>query len=246
MKDCDVQVDIVPRLYDMLGPKIGIHTIEGMPLIGLPPMRFSRSSYLLKRGLDLSVSLIGLLLLLPVFAVVAAAILVESGRPVFFRQVRMGYEGRPFRIYKFRTMVRNADERKAEVAHLNRHARPGGDARMFKIENDPRTTRVGRLLRKYSIDELPQLINVVTGDMSLVGPRPLIPEEDQYVREWARQRMSLKPGITGPWQVYGKSNMPFGEMVKLDYHYVTGWSLANDCRLLLRTLPLVVSGSSPD
>jgi lipopolysaccharide/colanic/teichoic acid biosynthesis glycosyltransferase len=159
---------------------------------------------------------------------------------VFFRQVRMGQRNRTFRIVKFRTMSADAEQRKAEVAHLNRHARNGGDPRMFKIPDDPRVTRVGRFLRRYSLDELPQLINVLKGEMSLVGPRPLILAEDQHVVDWARSRLDLKPGITGLWQALGNSAIPFEEMVRLDYLYVTSWSLGKDCRLLLRTIPAVV------
>jgi lipopolysaccharide/colanic/teichoic acid biosynthesis glycosyltransferase len=153
----------------------------------------------------------------------------------------MGGSG-TFRIFKFRTMVADADDRKPEVAHLNRHAQTGGDARMFKIVDDPRVTRVGRVLRRYFVDELPQLINVFKGEMSLVGPRPLILDEDAHVDEWARKRLDLKPGMTGHWQVLGRSAIPFEEMVKLDYLYVTTWSLWNDLRLLFGTVPLVVRG----
>jgi lipopolysaccharide/colanic/teichoic acid biosynthesis glycosyltransferase len=139
-------------------------------------------------------------------------------------------------------MIRDADDRKSEYAHLNRHAAEGGDPRMFKIENDPRVTRVGRLLRRFSIDELPQLLNVLTGEMSLVGPRPLIADEAGFVHDWGSRRLELKPGITGLWQVLGRSAIPFEEMVQLDYLYVTTWSLWNDFRLLLRTMPVVVRG----
>jgi lipopolysaccharide/colanic/teichoic acid biosynthesis glycosyltransferase len=143
---------------------------------------------------------------------------------------------------KFRTMCRDAEARKCELAHLNRHARPGGDARMFKIDSDPRVTRVGAFLRGYSLDELPQLINVLKGEMSLVGPRPLIAEEARYVHDWALRRLDLKPGMTGLWQVLGRSAIPFEEMVRLDYLYVTSWSLWRDCLLLLRTIPVVARG----
>jgi lipopolysaccharide/colanic/teichoic acid biosynthesis glycosyltransferase len=157
---------------------------------------------------------------------------------VFFRQVRMGYGNRTFRIWKFRTMTPDADERKGEVVHLNKHL--AADARMFKIPDDPRVTRLGRVLRKTSIDELPQLFNVLLGQMSLVGPRPLILAEDRHVQDWARKRLDLKPGITGLWQVLGRSDIPFDEMVKLDYMYVTGWSLKTDLQLVARTIPAVV------
>jgi lipopolysaccharide/colanic/teichoic acid biosynthesis glycosyltransferase len=151
--------------------------------------------------------------------------------------VRVGAAGRTFRIFKFRSMHAGADERKHEFAHLNRHLAPGGDPRMFKIVDDPRVTRVGKLLRRFCLDELPQLLNVVIGEMSLVGPRPLIVDEDQYVEQWARQRLNLKPGVTGPWQVLGRSEIPFAEMVRLDYLYVTRWSLMGDLRLMALTIP---------
>jgi lipopolysaccharide/colanic/teichoic acid biosynthesis glycosyltransferase len=134
-------------------------------------------------------------------------------------------------------MTNDAEERKHEVAHLNIHARNGGDARMFKALNDPRITRLGRFLRRYSLDELPQLINVVRGEMSLVGPRPLPLEEDEQITEWARKRLDLRPGITGLWQVLGRSDIPFEEMTKLDYLYVATWSLGGDLRLIGRTIP---------
>jgi lipopolysaccharide/colanic/teichoic acid biosynthesis glycosyltransferase len=242
IQDLDVQVDIVPRLFELVGPAAVIHTVEGISLIGLPPLRLSRPARIAKRGLDIALASAALLVLIPVFAVLAVLIKVDSRGPVFFRQKRVGSAGRPFRIFKLRTMREDAEATKADFAHLNKHGAPGGDPRMFKIEGDPRVTRVGRVLRRYSVDELPQLLNVLTGDMSLVGPRPLIADEDRYVRDWARKRLDLTPGITGLWQVLGRSAIPFDEMIRLDYLYVTTWSLWNDCRLLLRTLPVVVRG----
>jgi lipopolysaccharide/colanic/teichoic acid biosynthesis glycosyltransferase len=191
--------------------------------------------------MDVSLSLVGLLVLAPMFLVIAAAIKLDSRGPVFFRQVRMGRRDLRFHILKFRTMVVDADSHKGEVVHLNKHA--GVDERMFKAPNDPRVTRLGRFLRRYSIDELPQLVNVLRGEMSLVGPRPLIPEEHRHVYAWGLKRVDLKPGITGLWQVLGRDDIPFGEMVALDHRYVTTWSLFEDLRLLLRTIPVVFRGS---
>lgn len=240
LKDLDVQIDIVPRLFELVGPGVGVHTVEGLPLVGLPPARLSRSSRLLKRTMDLVLAATGLVALAPLFVLVAVAIKLDSPGPAFFRQVRMGARDRTFRIWKFRTMVRDADERKREVAHLNKHLAPGGDPRMFKIPGDPRVTRVGRMLRRLSLDELPQLLNVVRGEMSLVGPRPLILEEHAHVTDWAERRLDLRPGMTGLWQVLGRDGIPFEEMVALDYLYVTSWSLLGDLKLIARTLPAVV------
>jgi len=231
----EVQIDIVPRMFEVLGTNVQLHTIEGVPLVGLPAPRLSGSSRLLKRSLDLCTATVGLVLLAPVFAVVAVLIKLDSRGPVFFRQVRMGAGDKTFRVVKFRTMVANAETLKPNVAHLNMHN--DVDSRMFKIPDDPRITRLGRFLRRWRIDELPQLFNVVSGSMSIVGPRPLILDEDQHVEAWARRRLDLKPGITGLWQVLGASDIPFDEMTKLDYLYVTNWSLREDLRLILLTLP---------
>ena len=239
LSDAHVHIDIVPRLFDVVGPRATIHSLEGLPLVGLPLPRLSRSSALLKRTFDLLVAGTGLLMLLPVFAVVALAITLDSKGPVFFRQTRIGSGNRPFTIFKFRTMVENADELKSEVVHLNKHRADGGDPRMFKIPSDPRCTRVGRILRRYSIDELPQLINVIKGDMTVVGPRPLIPEEHAFVDGWAQRRSQLKPGVTGLWQVLGRDDIPFAEMVSLDYLYVVDWSLLGDVKLVLQTIPVL-------
>jgi exopolysaccharide biosynthesis polyprenyl glycosylphosphotransferase len=238
LKNRDVQVDIVPRLFEIIGPAMGIHSIEGVPIVSLPPLRLSRSSRLLKRAIDLMLATVSLVVLAPLIGVIAALIKLDSRGPVFFRQVRVGSRSKCFEIFKFRTMYTDAEERKADLAPLNKHAH-AGDPRMFKIPNDPRITRVGRVVRRYSLDELPQLINVLKGEMSIVGPRPLILDEDEHVGEWARRRLDLKPGITGLWQVTGRSEMLFDEMVKLDYLYVTGWSLGGDLKLIARTLPSV-------
>jgi exopolysaccharide biosynthesis polyprenyl glycosylphosphotransferase len=235
IRDLDVQIDIVPRFFEVFGAGAEVHTLEGIPLLGLRPTRLARSSRVLKRAFDLCFAMLGLLVLAPLFVGVAVAIKIESRGPVFFRQLRRGANGSTFRIYKFRTMVDEAEDKKAEVVHLNMHR--NRDPRMTKIPDDPRVTQVGRFLRRYSIDELPQLINVVKGEMSLVGPRPLILEEDQYVQAWARKRLDIKPGITGLWQVLGRSDIPFDEMTKLDYIYVTNWSLREDLRLIFLTVP---------
>ena len=170
---------------------------------------------------------------------IAVAIKLDSPGPALFRQTRMGSGGQTFRILKFRTMTVDAEARKTEVAHLNKHARPAATRACSRSPDDPRMTRVGRFLRRFSLDELPQLVNVLRGEMSLVGPRPLILDEDRHVAQWGRKRLRLKPGITGLWQVLGRDDIPFEEMVKLDYLYVAEWSLLNDIKLVLRTLPAV-------
>jgi exopolysaccharide biosynthesis polyprenyl glycosylphosphotransferase len=237
VNEIDVQVDIVPRFFEVLSPATDVHTVEGLPMLGLPAARLSRSSRMVKRAVDIAGAVCGLLLLAPVFAAAALAIKLGSRGPVFFRQVRMGAGDQTFRIWKFRTMAIDAEQRKTEFAHLNKHLAPGGDPRMFKIDDDPRVTRIGAVLRRWSLDELPQLLNVLHGEMSLVGPRPLILEENDWVDDWAQRRLDLKPGITGLWQVLGRDGIGFDEMIKFDYLYVTTWSLFGDLRLMARTLP---------
>jgi exopolysaccharide biosynthesis polyprenyl glycosylphosphotransferase len=236
----DLQVDVVPRLFDAIGLAFDIHSVEGLPLIGLRPPGLPRSSVLLKRQVDLALSLVSLIILAPAFALIALLIKRDSPGPVFFRQQRTGTDGRTFQMLKFRTMIDDADLHKQELAHLNKHHSTDRTPTMFKIVDDPRVTSLGRILRRYSLDELPQLINVVKGEMSLVGPRPLIPEEDQHVTDWARRRLDLKPGITGPWQVLGRSDIPFQDMLQLDYMYVGRWSLYQDLKIILRTIPAVL------
>jgi exopolysaccharide biosynthesis polyprenyl glycosylphosphotransferase len=237
LHDAHVHIDIVPRFFDVVGSRAVIRSLEGLPLVGLPVPRLSRSSALLKRAFDLVVAGLGLVILAPLFALVAVAIKLDSRGPVFFRQVRIGSGNEPFTILKFRTMVANAEDLKQDVAHLNKHLLDGGDARMFKIPADPRCTRFGQFLRRYSIDELPQLLNVLSGKMTVVGPRPLIPEEHAYVQGWAERRLKLKPGATGLWQVLGRDDIPFAEMIALDYLYVVNWSLLGDIKLILQTVP---------
>jgi exopolysaccharide biosynthesis polyprenyl glycosylphosphotransferase len=235
LKDAFVQVDIVPRYFELIGPNTSVSSVEGISVLCLPPRALGLSARILKRTMDIAVSALALVLLSPLFLLAAVAIKLDSAGPVFFRQPRVGESGREFSIVKFRTMVHNAEALKKTVEHLNMHA--ADDPRMFKVPNDPRVTRVGRILRRPSIDELPQLWNVLRGEMSLVGPRPLIPAEAEHVSDWGEHRLDLKPGITGLWQVLGGSDIPFAEMVRLDYLYVTNWSLWHDVRLICGTVP---------
>jgi lipopolysaccharide/colanic/teichoic acid biosynthesis glycosyltransferase len=192
-----------------------------------------------KRALDVLGSAALLLLFSPLMIAIAIAIKVESRGPIFFRQSRAGRGRNSFRLIKFRSMYVDAEERKAELAAMNE----ADDGVMFKIREDPRVTKVGAFIRRYSLDELPQLFNVLVGEMSLVGPRPLIFRETDALDEgWHQRRLELRPGLTGPWQVYGRSQSPFQEMVRFDYQYVAGWSLARDIEILLATIPAVISG----
>jgi exopolysaccharide biosynthesis polyprenyl glycosylphosphotransferase len=236
-----VRVDIVPRLFEVLGSKSVFHDVGGMPLVSVKPPCLSRPAQMLKRTMDVAVAGFALLVLAPFFAFAAWRIKRESDGPVFFKQERMGAGGKTFHIFKFRSMCADADARKHEVSHLNIHK--DTDPRMFKIPNDPRITKFGTFLRKWSLDELPQLLNVVRGEMSLVGPRPLILGEDENIHGHKRRRLGITPGLTGLWQVLGRSDIPFSEMVALDYIYVTNWSLWGDVKLLVRTVPVVLRGN---
>jgi exopolysaccharide biosynthesis polyprenyl glycosylphosphotransferase len=199
--------------------------------------RRSRRSLVFKRSIDVIGSTIGLVALLPLFALLMIAIKATSRGPAFFVQNRCGLNGRVFRFYKFRTMVEDAEQRKAEVAHLNEMSGPA-----FKIKRDPRMTKLGALLRKSSLDELPQLWNVLKGDMSLVGPRPPLPEEVELYTTHQAQRLSVMPGITGLWQVSGRSALPnFDEWIELDLRYARTWSLWLDLRILVKTVFVVIA-----
>jgi exopolysaccharide biosynthesis polyprenyl glycosylphosphotransferase len=228
-KSAGVQVSLLPRMLEVVGSAVEFEDIDGMMLLGVRPFGLSRSSRLLKRAFDLVATSIGLLIAGPVLVIVALAVRFDSKGPIFFRQVRVGRDGQPFRIFKFRSMVVNAEEQKEQLRALSEV----GDG-MFKISRDPRVTRVGAFLRRTSLDELPQLFNVLKGEMSLVGPRPLVTDEDVLVLGLDRSRLHLTPGMTGPWQVLG-SRVPMQEMVGLDYIYVANWSLWLDLKLLIQT-----------
>jgi exopolysaccharide biosynthesis polyprenyl glycosylphosphotransferase len=231
-----VKISVVPRLFEVIGAGVEIDQVEGMTLLGIRGLSRTTSTLALKRAMDVAGATAGLVLLSPLLLAIALAVKLTSPGPVLFRQPRVGRANRVFHMWKFRTMVQGAHRMQAQLAHLNEME--GGA--MFKIADDPRVTPVGRVLRRASLDELPQLWNVLRGEMSLVGPRPLVPAENDQVIGWHRTRLDLTPGLTGPWQVMGRNAIPFKEMVKLDYLYVTDWSLWNDVKLLLRTLPVVV------
>jgi exopolysaccharide biosynthesis polyprenyl glycosylphosphotransferase len=231
-----VKISVVPRLFEVIGAGVEIDQVEGMTLLGIRGLTRTTSTLALKRAMDIAGAAAGLILLSPLLLLIALAIKLTSPGPVLFRQRRVGRANAVFMMWKFRTMVHGAHRMQSDLAHLNEME--GGH--MFKIADDPRVTPVGRILRGASLDELPQLWNVLRGEMSLVGPRPLVPAENDHVLGWHRTRLDLTPGLTGPWQVMGRNAIPFQEMVKLDYLYVTDWSLWSDIKLLLRTLPVVV------
>jgi exopolysaccharide biosynthesis polyprenyl glycosylphosphotransferase len=232
--ELNVSVNILPQMVDILGPSVAIDDVEGVTVLGLAPPMLTRSSRALKRVVDVAIALPALVLVSPLVVVIAILVKATSRGPVFFSQERVGRGGRHFRMHKFRTMVRDADQQLEELRSSSAHSS------WLLLEEDPRITKVGRFLRHYSLDELPQLWNVLRGDMSLVGPRPMPLDVDEKIAGWGRKRLDLTPGITGPWQVLGRTKIPFEEMVKLDYLYVTNWSLWQDIRLLIRTLPAVV------
>lgn len=230
-----VKVSVLSDHSWVLGSSIEFDRIGGLTLLGMRRFEFNRSSAVIKRSFDVFASGTILLAATPVLAAIALATKLDSPGPVLFRQRRVGRDGNEFMMLKFRSMIDGAESMRDELAHLDE-----GAEGLFKINSDPRVTRVGKLIRQLSLDELPQLLNVLRGDMSLVGPRPLVPEEDALIRGPFRDRLSVPPGITGHWQVLGASRIPIGDMVKLDYLYVANWSLWGDIVLLLRTVPVVL------
>ena len=235
---CGVRVSVLPRMLEVIGTTVEFDELGGRPLLGVRGFGLSPSSRVLKRIFDVVVATTILIAISPFLLVIVILVKLSSPGPAIFRQTRVGRDGNEFRMLKFRTMVFDADERKMELLEDN-EAAP-----LFKIADDPRATRVGRFLRRNSLDELPQLINVLRGDMSMVGPRPLIVDEDRLFSGWQRRRYHVSPGITGPWQILGSSRVPVSDMVSLDYLYCANWSLWLDAKILARTIPYVLSSRS--
>jgi len=233
-----VEFKLVPGILELIASRISTDEIGGIPLLTIKEIRLQGFNALIKRTADVSVSLAALLFISPLMILVAALIKLESKGPVFFTQKRVGKDGRTFNVYKFRSMDEGAESIFEQVV-----AQKGGDIIRFKAKDDPRITRLGRIIRKLSIDELPQLINVLIGDMSLVGPRPPVPIEVEKYSAWHKKRLRIRPGITGLWQVSGRSELPFEDMVRLDIYYIENWSLWMDFRIVLRTIPTVIFGS---
>ena len=234
-RDAQVKISALPSLAAMMGPAATVDHLQGITLIGINTPGLARSNRFFKRAMDVVGASLLLLITMPLWAAVAIAIKLDSPGPVLFRQNRIGRQGRAIRLTKFRSMVTDAEALRTDLLAESRQAG------WLDLEHDPRITRVGRFLRQTSLDELPQLWNVLRGDMSLVGPRPLIAEEDQNVIGWARRRLNLTPGMTGVWQVMGRTNIPFEQMIMLDYLYVANWSLWADIKLILQTVPVVLT-----
>ncbi|WP_131736714.1 sugar transferase [Actinomadura roseirufa] len=234
----DVELVVAPALMDVTGPRISIRPVSGLPLLHVEHPELDGGRKVLKGLFDRAAALTGLVLLSPLLAVVAFLIKISGQGPVMFRQIRVGRGGREFTVLKFRTMVVDAEARKRALLESNEN-----DGVLFKIKEDPRITRVGRWLRRYSLDELPQLFNVVRGDMSLVGPRPPLPEEVAQYGGDVYRRLVVKPGLTGLWQVSGRSDLTWEESVRLDLRYVDNWSLALDLQIMWKTWSAVFRGS---
>lgn len=233
----NVRPRIVPDLFQMSLSMVEMQNVAGIPMLTPNDTQLSPWARAFKRGVDVVGSAFGLLIFSPLLAIIALAIRLDSPGPVIFSQPRVGRQGKLFQVFKFRTMVKNADQIKDQVRHLNEAQGP-----MFKIRDDPRITRVGRFLRRTSLDELPQFWNSLLGDMSLVGPRPALPEEVADYADWHRQRLATAPGITGLWQISGRSDLSFEEMVLLDIYYIENWSPLLDLSILLRTIPQFIAG----
>lgn len=236
LQDEGVDIQVTAGTIDVVASRMIVQSVAGIPLLYVRKTGMDRIQRTIKRTIDIVGSVIGLVVLAPLLGAVAIWIKRDSAGPAFFRQVRVGRDGRTFTCLKFRTMVEDAEERRAELEHLSE-----GPGLLFKLKEDPRVTKAGRALRRYSIDELPQLWNVLRGDMSLVGPRPPIPSEVEQYDEWVRNRLRVKPGMTGLWQVSGRTETTFEDYVRYDLFYIQNWSLALDMWVLWRTLRAVLS-----
>jgi exopolysaccharide biosynthesis polyprenyl glycosylphosphotransferase len=237
LEQTSIDLVVAPRMTEIAGPRLHVRTVEGLPLLHLEQPAFAGGARFLKDAFDSVVSFVALVLLTPVFAVLAVVIAISDPGPVFFRQLRIGQDGRPFTCWKFRTMVVDADSLKEDLTDLNEK-----DAVTFKITDDPRITSLGKFLRRWSIDELPQLLNVLRGQMSLVGPRPPLAEEVAQYENFERRRLLVKPGLTGLWQVSGRADLSWEDSVRLDLYYVENWSFALDLVILARTVNVVIKG----
>jgi exopolysaccharide biosynthesis polyprenyl glycosylphosphotransferase len=241
MSQCErhnISTRIVPDMFQMRLSHMQVEQIAGVPMIGVREVSISGLNQLIKRTIDVSVTGLALVLSAPLACLLTLMIKMESPGPILFKQQRVGKNGHLFTIYKFRSMVDGADDQKDALLYLNE-----ADGPLFKIKNDPRLTRVGKLMRRLSLDELPQLYNVLTGDMSLIGPRPPVPAEVEQYQEWHKRRLEVAPGMTGLSQISGRSALTFDETALLDIYYIENWSPALDTKILLQTIPKVLFGN---
>ncbi|MGD9001276.1 MAG: undecaprenyl-phosphate glucose phosphotransferase [Anaerolineae bacterium] len=234
----NVSAHIVPDLFQMSLSRVDVDDLGGVPLVGVRDVGFGQQVRTVKRAVDVIGAFLALTLGAPCLGLIAAAIRLDSPGPIIFRQTRVGVNGRLFKMYKFRSMYEGAEQQLEEIRDLSEV-----DGPIFKMRDDPRVTRVGRMLRRFSIDELPQFWNVLLGDMSLVGPRPPLPSEVKEYVEWHKKRLEVRPGVTGLWQVSGRSLLSFDEQCLLDIYYIENWSLWLDFKILVRTIPEVLFGN---
>ena len=235
LQDHDVEVRVSAGLMNIAASRVAVEPLDGVPVLALRKIQLARPQVFVKRMFDIVMALMLLAITSPILLVSALAVKLTSPGSIFYKQIRVGQYGREFRMIKFRTMVRDAHELVEELQDHNE-----ADGLLFKIKNDPRVTRAGRVLRKWYIDELPQLFNVLSGAMSLVGPRPPLPEEVARYDDWLRGRIKVKPGMTGLWQVNGRHQLSFADYVRYDLFYVQNWSVASDLHILWRTIPAVL------
>jgi exopolysaccharide biosynthesis polyprenyl glycosylphosphotransferase len=237
LQDVNVDLQITSGAVDLMASRMTVQSVAGVPLLYVRRTGMDRLQRTIKRTLDVVASALGLIVLAPFLIATIIWIKLDSPGGAFFKQTRIGRDGRPFTFWKFRTMVQDAEERKAELEHLSE-----GPGLLFKLKEDPRITRAGRALRRFSLDELPQLYNVLRGEMSLVGPRPALPVEVEQYDEWVRNRLRVKPGMTGLWQVSGRTETSFSDYVRYDLFYIQNWSISLDLWILWRTFRAVLSG----
>ena len=231
-----VEVRITATLPEVLSSRVAVQSLYGVTAISLRPVRLTGAQTVVKRLFDIGVASLGVMVASPVMGMIALAVKLTSPGPILFRQTRVGQRGRPFTMLKFRTMREGADELVDDLREQR-----GVDDLMFKLEDDPRVTRVGRFMRRWSLDEMPQLFNVIRGEMSLVGPRPPLPREVTRYEDWQFDRLEVPPGISGLWQVSGRSDLSFDDCVRLDLFYIENWSLAYDLYILAKTVPVLLS-----
>jgi len=237
LRDCDVEVRVSANISDILSTRLTLQQVGGLMAMSLRPVRLSGAQAAAKRTLDLALASLSIVLLAPLWLVLAAAVKLDSRGPIFYRQKRIGRHQQPFEMLKFRTMVVGAEAMLDDLRDQNEATGP-----LFKLRRDPRVTRVGRFMRRWSLDELPQIWNVVEGNMSLVGPRPPLPDEVALYEDWHLDRLEVPPGMTGLWQIKGRSDLPFDDYVRLDLFYIENWSIGYDLYIMAKTLPAVFAG----